>query len=129
VIKRLKLPVDTLSNSDQNKKKEEILKLTQQKKPNLAARNARKTKTYNLGTYGEAKPVDERKFGRVKPRTTTRVNKGLTGPWPDRNHPGSKPLTPAELEFLRKQKELGGKGKSKGGSGKTKPVMPRRGGR
>jgi hypothetical protein len=69
-----------------------------------------KTRRYNMETYGEAKPVDERKFGRVKSPTVAPAKKTRGG----RFDPRLKKLTPAEQEFLRKQKQL-----------PTRPTTPR----
>ena len=68
-----------------------------------------KTRRYNVKTYGEAKPVDERKFGRVKSPTVAPAKQNTRGRTFDR-----KPLTPEELEFLRRQKQL-----------PTRPTTPR----
>jgi hypothetical protein len=70
-----------------------------------------KTRRYNVKTYGEAKPVDERKFGRVKSPTVAPVKGKPRG---GRFDPRLKKLTPAEQEFLRKQQQL-----------PTRPTTPR----
>ena len=96
-----------------------------------------KTRRYNMETYGEAKPVDERGYGRVKPRTVAPVKGKPRG---GRFDPRLKKLTPSEQEFLRKQKQLKKLPKPGATTGymnayssisrpnrNTKPVMPRRG--
>lgn len=108
--------------------------LNSAKSPKPGEKNEKKATSYNVKTYGEAKPVDERGFGRVSPRATAPVKgKGRGGPGKNRTRPN---LTPQQVNQLQKEKQAAGAGVGKRkpfpgkGPGKGKPVMPpRRGGR
>ena len=118
-----KPPVDKAESISRNKKKRETfdtISNSTAKRPNPAAKNEKKATSYNVKTYGEAKPVDERGFGRVSLRATAPVKgKGRGGPGQNRTR-----LTPQQINQLQKNKQAAG-----AGVGKRKPVQPRRGGR
>ena len=122
--KRPKPPVDKAESISRNKEKTEYYDYASNRlnSPKPGAANKAKTTSYNVRTYGEAKPVDERGFGRVSKRETAPVKKKTRGgPGQNRTRPN---LTPQQMNQLQKNKQAVGAGKNKPAPGKGNPKKP-----